>query len=60
MNRHRRHPPRGHVEIESCEICGLDIDRRSEPHRRRCLDHLAGLVLIQQGVRIDSATRRAA
>jgi len=48
------------MDIESCEICGLDLDRRSQPHRRRCLDHLAGLVLIHQGVPIDPAMRRAA
>ena len=38
--RHRRRHP------ERCEVCGAVLDRRPQPHRRRCADHLAQLALV--------------
>lgn len=46
MNRSRRPLRRIHPTIEHCEICGADLGRRPQPHRRRCAEHLALLALV--------------
>lgn len=44
---------------DRCEVCAVVLGRRPQPHRRRCTEHLAQLVLVPLRA-VDRRPRRAA
>jgi hypothetical protein len=47
------------VVADRCEVCAVVLGRRPQPHRRRCAEHLAQLVLVPLRA-VDRRPRRAA
>lgn len=47
MSRPDGHPRRDRrITPDRCEVCAVDLDRRTGAHRRRCADHVAQIALV--------------